>query len=136
MVMNNRTQVRYKIAALVRWGVLERPKSLACFHCGKSASGYHHFKGYLKENWLRVLPLCDPCHYMYDIAINLRNITKVSHLGTLARRKKFFRIHKGHDTEYYVSSSGKSRSLMCHTCRRRNRNKLSVRGVNGSRSDE
>lgn len=34
-----------------------------CADCGKEqAEEYHHHKGYDKEHWLDVIPLCLPCH--------------------------------------------------------------------------
>lgn len=34
-----------------------------CADCGQAqAEEYHHYKGYAKEHWLDVVPLCLPCH--------------------------------------------------------------------------
>lgn len=36
--------------------------SLRCANCGQNADQYHHYKGYERDNWLKVIPLCRSCH--------------------------------------------------------------------------
>lgn len=42
-------------------GTIPRPDTLKCA-CGKQAEEYHHYKGYVKEHWLDVVPKCTKCH--------------------------------------------------------------------------
>lgn len=42
--------------------------TLPCAHCGQKAAGYHHHKGYAREHWFDVLPLCTKCHRRADLA--------------------------------------------------------------------
>ena len=44
-------------------GKLPRPDTLLCHYCPKPAQQYHHHKGYAKEHWLDVVPVCIRCHY-------------------------------------------------------------------------
>lgn len=53
---------RDKVKYAVRKGVIPRAKSLNCRHCIKRAIHYHHEKGYEKENWFKIIPLCKMCH--------------------------------------------------------------------------
>jgi hypothetical protein len=43
---------------------LPSAKELVCRWCEQPASEYHHYKGYSKDNWLSVIPLCTDCHGM------------------------------------------------------------------------
>jgi len=43
-------------------GRLAGIRTLVCSICGVEAEEYHHHKGYEKENWLDVIPLCCACH--------------------------------------------------------------------------
>ena len=36
-------------------------KELVCAMCGKDARHYHHHRGYEREFWLDVIPVCNPC---------------------------------------------------------------------------
>jgi hypothetical protein len=47
--------------AVIR-GVIVAPKHLICSNCKKQAQEYHHYKGYKREHWLDVIPLCRDCH--------------------------------------------------------------------------
>lgn len=57
---------KYKARQVVRFairsGKLPRPDSRLCHYCPKPAQQYHHHKGYAKEHWLDVVPVCVPCH--------------------------------------------------------------------------
>ena len=46
----------------VHSGKLPYPNTLKCVKCGKQAQQYHHYKGYAKEHWLDVQPVCKICH--------------------------------------------------------------------------
>jgi len=46
----------------IRDGRLLRPDSLQCHYCPAQAKQYHHYKGYAKEHWLDVVPVCVKCH--------------------------------------------------------------------------
>jgi len=56
------------ILRAVKKGDMPHPSTLSCVSCGKQARHYHHNKGYAKENWLDVVPLCPTCH----VRIHLR----------------------------------------------------------------
>lgn len=43
-------------------GALPRARTLKCSHCTHRADGYHHHRGYAREFWLDVVPLCTKCH--------------------------------------------------------------------------
>jgi hypothetical protein len=53
----------------VQAGKLPPVKTLICAHCKiRQADNYHHHKGYAKEHWLDVKPLCYFCHSAADRA--------------------------------------------------------------------
>lgn len=43
-------------------GKLVRPNTLVCRYCGAKAQKYHHHKGYARECWFDIVPVCNPCH--------------------------------------------------------------------------
>jgi hypothetical protein len=43
-------------------GRLPDVTSQTCVDCGARATDYDHYKGYARENWLDVEPVCTPCH--------------------------------------------------------------------------
>lgn len=47
-------------------GILPKISTQKCVHCNKSAQDYHHYKGYDKENWLAVEPVCRKCHRILE----------------------------------------------------------------------
>lgn len=57
----------YKITArravqyLVERGQMPPASSLICHYCQKKAEQYHHYKGYMGENQLMVVPACARC---------------------------------------------------------------------------
>ena len=57
------TKVKAKdhVAWLVRSGKKPPARTLKCRQCGKQAEEYHHHKGYAKEHWEDVIPLCRSC---------------------------------------------------------------------------
>ena len=46
----------------IRGGRLPEARNCPCTSCGCQASQYHHFRGYEKQFWLSVIPLCVSCH--------------------------------------------------------------------------
>ena len=52
---------RWMINNAVRRGKLPPASSKVCERCGKKAKEYHHYKGYSRDHWLDVIPLCIPC---------------------------------------------------------------------------
>jgi hypothetical protein len=46
----------------VRYGRRPAASTLLCMYCGNPAHSYHHYKGYAKEHWFDVVPLCSKCH--------------------------------------------------------------------------
>lgn len=59
-------KARRVVQYAVHLGKLPRVASLKCFHCENQAQHYHHHKGYAKEHWLDVVPVCSPCHSALD----------------------------------------------------------------------
>ncbi len=57
-----RHQARNAVGAEVRAGRLPKAVDCPCTNCGELASQYHHWRGYAKQFWLDVIPLCLPCH--------------------------------------------------------------------------
>jgi hypothetical protein len=43
-------------------GELQKAKTLPCSYCPRMANHWHHHKGYDRENWMNVIPLCAFCH--------------------------------------------------------------------------
>lgn len=50
-----RARIRYRI----KTGKLPHPSELPCALCGRSASEYHHYNGYERDD---VQPVCSECH--------------------------------------------------------------------------
>ena len=57
-----RIAAEHAIEYQVRIGKIPYPYTLECVECGKQAQQYHHYKGYAKEHWLDVEPVCIKCH--------------------------------------------------------------------------
>lgn len=60
----NRTKemARAAVGNAVQAGYMPPAKCCNCANCYSPASEYHHHKGYDRENWLDVQPLCLKCH--------------------------------------------------------------------------
>ncbi len=56
--VNARTAVRYAVMS----GRLPHVSTLTCSKCENKAENYHHHKGYKREFWLDVVPVCIKCH--------------------------------------------------------------------------
>lgn len=57
---------RNAVNGKIRLGHLQNAKSYPCYICGKPAQEYHHHKGYAKENFLDIMPVCIRCHRRLD----------------------------------------------------------------------
>jgi hypothetical protein len=57
-----RLAARAAVREAMREGTLPRPDTLPCAGCGGTALEYHHHRGYSRQHWLSVTPLCKPCH--------------------------------------------------------------------------
>lgn len=53
-------QASSAVQVLIRRGLMVR---LPCKVCKNPETDGHHYKGYAKENWLKVQWLCDKCHH-------------------------------------------------------------------------
>lgn len=74
------------VASAVKKGKLVAAKELRCSVCKQPAYDYHHYLGYEEKNWLKVKPLCKPCHqkasHDFDAIILKRCLQSVSFLST------------------------------------------------------
>lgn len=57
-----RQKAKNAVGHAVAAGKMSKVDSLQCSHCSAQAQEYHHHKGYAKEHWFDVIPLCDKCH--------------------------------------------------------------------------
>jgi len=57
---------RVAVRLAVKYKKLPHIKTLKCVECGRPAQEYHHHKGYAKENWLDVIPVCRICHKKFS----------------------------------------------------------------------
>ncbi len=46
----------------IQAGKLSRPDTLQCLCGNHKAEQYHHHKGYAREHWLDIVPVCIDCH--------------------------------------------------------------------------
>ena len=63
-----KTKAKSAVNYAVKIGEMPHLNNLLCF-CGKQAQHYHHHKGYAKQHWLDVIPVCIPCHNTLHKAI-------------------------------------------------------------------
>lgn len=56
------TRAHAAVAAAIQAGKLVKPSELACADRGRPAAVYDHYRGYAREHWLDVEPVCDSCH--------------------------------------------------------------------------
>lgn len=57
-----RYKARKAVNHAVENGDLPAIATRHCAKCGDQAKEYHHHKGYSKEHWLDVIPVCYACH--------------------------------------------------------------------------
>jgi hypothetical protein len=57
-----RQKAKKAVEVAVRYGELPKIGTQQCHECEAQANHYHHHKGYDKEHWLVVIPLCARCH--------------------------------------------------------------------------
>lgn len=55
-------RARDAVSNAIKQGELPKAQTCPCHHCGRPAAVYHHYKGYRKEHFLDVVPVCDACH--------------------------------------------------------------------------
>ena len=60
----DRTKAQAHVAYQVKRGYWPKASFLECADCNKQACHYHHHKGYNRDNWLIVVPLCQGCHQL------------------------------------------------------------------------
>lgn len=58
----NKGNARKAVNHAIESGMIEAISTKKCLNCQAVASHYHHHFGYEKENWLKIIPLCIPCH--------------------------------------------------------------------------
>jgi hypothetical protein len=58
----NRGRAHATVQRAIKAGKMHPAHSVACASCGGPAEVYHHHKGYDREHWLTVVPLCALCH--------------------------------------------------------------------------
>jgi hypothetical protein len=59
-------QAHHAVNHAVASGKIPRVKTMKCVYCDNGAVDYHHHKGYDRENWLEVIPVCRSCHKKVD----------------------------------------------------------------------
>jgi len=72
----NQYKAYQSVRTAIEKGELPKPSTLPCKFCFddahlKSAEEYHHHKGYAREHWLDVIPLCKKCHSSYHVRLSL-----------------------------------------------------------------
>ncbi|MBP6472798.1 MAG: hypothetical protein KA773_20285 [Chloroflexi bacterium] len=55
-------QARDAVSNAIKRGELLPVQLYQCTHCDQPATTYHHYKGYKKEHFLDVEPVCFDCH--------------------------------------------------------------------------
>ncbi len=70
----DRYAARYHVQRLVRRGLLPNPKGLHCANCGKVGCIYHHHRGYERQYWEQVTPVCRSCNQKRQGAFELRGL--------------------------------------------------------------
>ena len=61
-----RVKARYAVRGAIRNKTLQHANTLKCCRCPNPAKEYHHYRGYSKEHWLDVVPVCRACHEVLD----------------------------------------------------------------------
>jgi len=57
----NRVKSHAAVQQAIKRGEIPPISAQQCADCGKQAIQYHH-ESYLPDDWLKVIPLCRPCH--------------------------------------------------------------------------
>lgn len=65
-VSSGKRIARIAVNNAVRDGRLPKVSTMICCSCGVPAEEFHHHRGYAKESWLDVIPLCRRCHCEAD----------------------------------------------------------------------
>lgn len=58
----DRAKAHYAVKDAVKMGRIPAARTLSCNTCSNRASQYHHYKGYEREHWFDIIPLCRRCH--------------------------------------------------------------------------
>lgn len=58
----DKRRARHVVSHAIECCRLPRPDTLPCHYCEAQAEQYHHWRGYAKEYWFDVIPVCVPCH--------------------------------------------------------------------------
>ncbi len=69
-------RARDAVSNAIKRGELPPAQQCSCVRCGQPAAAYHHHKGYRRENFLDVKPVCHDCHPVIEAT------TKKADLGT------------------------------------------------------
>ena len=69
-------RARDAVSNAIKRGDLPKVQTRRCIHCGETAAAYHHHRGYKREHFLDVVPVCHECHQ------NVGYDTKMEYLGT------------------------------------------------------
>jgi hypothetical protein len=67
-------RARDAVSNAIKRGELPKAQTCQCVHCGRTASVYHHHKGYRKEHFLDVEPVCDSCHQTVEVDAEKANL--------------------------------------------------------------
>ena len=60
-------RARDAVSNAIKRGELPKVQTCQCVKCGEPATAYHHHKGYKKEHFLEVVPVCHECHQMVEV---------------------------------------------------------------------
>lgn len=66
---SERVKAKDAVNDAIKADKLPQANSLQCNYCPEQAKQYHHHKGYKKEHWLDVVPVCIKCHSHYTSPI-------------------------------------------------------------------
>ena len=67
-------QARDAVSNAIKRGALPKAQDCPCGYCGHSTTAYHHHKGYRKEHFLDVVPVCDACHQTAEVDTEKANL--------------------------------------------------------------
>lgn len=63
LVNHEKRRAHRAVKEAINKGLMPRARNNKCASCGlRQASHYHHHRGYDREHWLDVVPLCNRCH--------------------------------------------------------------------------
>ncbi|MFA7100659.1 MAG: hypothetical protein WC196_02710 [Bacilli bacterium] len=65
-------KARYAVYVAIKQGKLPKARDRVCLYCDNMAYVWHHHKGYAKENWLDVIPVCSKHHGLIHKGVHNR----------------------------------------------------------------